>query len=194
VAQDAERKVLRIDGDHGGVQVVFPHADHQRRLGDKESCGRCHHLSLPTDHSTPCSRCHRDMELETEIFDHTAHFEAVARRDQLGGWIPANQACRECHSASGPKGADTARPCLECHEKDMAPSRKIEAPLGMARARGYRAALHDHCVKCHKDEAVKQKRPTLGDCATCHETLRRRESPAATESPSLVATRLPMRP
>jgi Ni/Fe-hydrogenase subunit HybB-like protein len=192
VAQDAERKVLRIDGDQRGVAVVFPHADHQRRLGGKESCGRCHHLSLPTDHSTPCSRCHRDMERDTEIFDHSAHFEAVARRDQLRGWIPGNQACRVCHSATGPKGAGTARACLECHEKNMAPSRGVEAPLDLARANGYRAALHENCVKCHKEEAAKQQRPALGDCSTCHETLRRREAPATrTAAPSLLASRLP---
>jgi hypothetical protein len=189
VARDAERTVLRIDGDSRGVAVAFPHADHQRRLGGRESCGRCHHLSLPTDHSTPCSRCHRDMEQETDIFDHSFHFEAVAHRDHLGGWIPGNQACRECHAAEGPRGADTARPCLECHEKDMTPSRKVEAPLGLARASGYRVALHDNCVPCHAEQAVKQHRPGLGDCATCHESLRRREAPAATAS--LVAARLP---
>jgi len=191
VAQDAERKVLRIDGDHGGVAVVFPHADHQRRLGGKQSCGRCHHLSLPTDHSTPCSRCHRDMEHDTDIFDHRAHFAAVARRDHLDGWIPGNQSCRVCHSAEGPKQAATARPCLECHEKDMTPSRRVDAPLGLARASGYRVALHENCVACHREEAAKQERPTLGDCSTCHETLRRREGPVATAAPSLVATRIP---
>ena len=191
VAQDAERKVLRIDGDHGGVAVVFPHADHQRRLGGKLSCGRCHHLSLPTDHSTPCSRCHRDMERDTDIFDHRAHFAAVARRDHLDGWIPGNQSCRVCHSAEGPKQAATARPCLECHEKDMTPSRRVDAPLGLARASGYRVALHENCVACHEEEAATQERPTLGDCSTCHETLRRREAPTTTTAPSLVATRIP---
>jgi Ni/Fe-hydrogenase subunit HybB-like protein len=191
VAQDAERRILRIDGDGAGVAVVFPHADHQRRLGGRDSCARCHHLSLPADHSTPCSRCHRSMEQDTDIFDHDAHLTAVARRDHLGGWIPANQACGSCHSAGGPKGAATARPCLECHQKDMAPSRQVEGPLALGRAPGYRVALHENCVACHESEAAKQGRPTLGDCSTCHETLRRREVPTATASPSLVAARLP---
>jgi len=190
-AQDAERKVLRIDGDQAGVAVVFPHADHQRRLGGRDSCTRCHHLSLPADHSTPCSRCHRSMEADTTIFDHGAHFTAVARRDHLGGWIPENQACGVCHATEGPKGAATARPCLECHEKDMAPSRRVEAPLALGRASGYRVALHESCIACHKDEAAKQGRPALGDCSTCHETLRRRDAPTAAAAPSLVAARLP---
>ena len=189
-AHDAERKVLRIDGNRGGVAVVFPHADHQRRLGGPQSCGRCHHLSLPADHSTPCSRCHRDMERDTDLFDHRAHFTAVARRDHLGGWIPENQTCRVCHSAGGPEGASTARPCLECHEKDMTPSRSVDAPLGLATARGYRAALHENCIACHKEEAAQQKRPTLGDCSTCHETLRRREAPTMTVPPLQVLARL----
>jgi hypothetical protein len=131
------------------------------------------------------------MERETNVFDHGAHFTAVARRDHLGGWIPGNQACRVCHAADGPKGASTARPCLECHEKDMTPFRRIDAPLGLARASGYRLALHENCIACHKTEAAKQERPTLGDCSTCHETLRRREGLTATASPSLVAARLP---
>jgi hypothetical protein len=189
VARDAERRVLRIDGDRRGVAVVFPHADHQKRLGGRESCRRCHHLSLPADHSTPCSRCHRDMERATPIFDHGAHFEAVARRDRLRGWIPGNQACRECHPAHAAKGARGARPCLECHEKDMAPSRRPDSPLGLAEATGYRVALHENCVSCHKEEAARLDRPTLGDCATCHETLRRRDSTPA--APPLVAARLP---
>ncbi len=190
VARDAERRVLQIDGDHRGVAVVFPHADHQRRLGGRDSCARCHHLSLPRDHSTPCSRCHRHMERDTDIFDHGGHFVAVARRDHLGGWIPANQACRVCHARPGPKGAATARPCLDCHEKDMAPSRKSEAPLDMAQASGYRVALHDNCIACHKEEAARGQRPELGDCGTCHESLRRRDLPTSSSSWQMAA-RLP---
>ena len=73
----------------------------------------------------------------------------------------------------------------------MASSRRAEAPLALGRASGYRVALHENCIACHKEEAAKQKRPTLGDCSTCHEALRRREAPTATASPSRVAARLP---
>jgi hypothetical protein len=178
VAEDAERTVLRIDGDLRGVAVVFPHEEHQRRLGGKTSCTRCHHLSLPADHSTPCSRCHRDMERPTTIFDHTAHFEWVARRDRLRGWIPGNMTCGECHPAHVPKSAEGVRPCLDCHGKDMTPSRRAESPLDLMQADGYRVAFHENCIPCHEEEAQKVGRPNLGDCATCHETLRRSEAPA----------------
>jgi hypothetical protein len=189
-ARDAERTVLRIDGNQEGVAVVFPHADHQRRLGGRDSCRRCHHLSLPGDHSTPCSRCHRDMERETDIFDHAAHFEAVARRDSLPGWIPGNQSCRVCHAPAVSKGAPSARPCLDCHEKDMQPSRRLDSPLELARAPGYRTALHENCVTCHEEEGAKQQRPGLPECSTCHESLRPR-GPRVSASHSLMAARLP---
>lgn len=130
------------------------------------------------------------MERDTNIFDHRAHFTAVARRDHLGGWIPANQACRVCHASGGPKGSLTARPCLECHEKDMAPSRRVEAPLDLGRASGYRVALHENCVACHKAEAAKLGRVSLGDCSTCHETLRRRQTPATMVSSVRVAAQV----
>jgi hypothetical protein len=192
VAVDAERKVLRIDGNAGGVSVSFPHASHQERLGGQASCVRCHHVSLPTDHSTPCSRCHRDMEAQTQVFRHAAHFEAVAQRDRLEGWVPQNHACASCHVGSGPKSAANARPCLDCHQKDMAIAREVAGgPLALGRARGYRSAMHTGCVACHKTEAVALQRPALAECGTCHETLRRREVPRqAGIASSLVATRL----
>jgi Ni/Fe-hydrogenase subunit HybB-like protein len=190
VARDTERTVLRIDGNREGVAVVFPHADHQRRLGGRDSCRRCHHLSLPGDHSTPCSRCHRDMERETDIFDHAAHFEAVARRDRLPGWVPGNQSCRVCHAPAAPKGAQSARPCLDCHDKNMEPSRRPDSPLELARASGYRVALHENCVTCHEEEGVKQRRPGLPECSTCHEGLRPL-GPRTSAPHSLVAARLP---
>jgi hypothetical protein len=175
VAADAERTLLRIDGDQARLAVAFPHADHQRRLGGESSCGSCHHASLPRDHSTPCSRCHRDMERPTDIFDHTAHFVAVARREALGGWIPENQSCARCHETEAPKSAATAKPCLECHEQDMSFSRKPPAPLALAQASGYRVAMHESCISCHEREAVRLERPALAECSNCHESLRRRE-------------------
>jgi hypothetical protein len=190
-ARDAERTVLRIDGNLEGVAVVFPHADHQRRLGGKKSCDRCHHLSLPGDHSTPCSRCHRDMELQTLLFDHTAHLEAVARRDHLRGWIPGNESCRVCHASDLPETAQSARPCLECHDKDMAPSREVNTPLGLAQASGYRVALHENCIHCHEEEGAKQHRPGLAECSNCHGSLRPRGWHASPASSPLVAARLP---
>ena len=168
VALDAERAVLRIDGNRGGMATVFPHRDHRNRLGREESCVRCHHLSLPGDHSTPCSRCHRDMERTTILFRHEAHFAAVAAREGLTGWIRSNHSCSQCHESMETLGPDAAKPCLDCHRKDMKPAREILDPLGMARAAGYRVAMHGTCRSCHQKERDRVGRPHLADCATCH--------------------------
>jgi Ni/Fe-hydrogenase subunit HybB-like protein len=189
VAADMERRVLRIDADRAGVAVVFPHADHQKRLGGEGSCVHCHHISLPQDHSTPCSRCHRDMERDTDIFDHTAHLAAVAKRDALSGVVPGNQSCSACHAPALARSAATAKACLDCHEKDMSPSRKVEGALTLATAGGYRSAMHETCIACHEREAAKQNRPALRECGNCHESLRRGE--VGHGGASLVATRLP---
>ncbi len=90
IGVDMERTKLEIDGNDGGVITVFPHADHQKRLGGSKSCVRCHHVSLPQDKSTPCSRCHRQMNAPTDIFDHGYHLAAVARQKHLSGIHPAN--------------------------------------------------------------------------------------------------------
>ena len=172
IALDAERAILRIDGNRGGMATVFPHREHQDRLGRKESCVRCHHLSLPGDHSTPCSRCHQDMERVTVLFRHEAHFSAVAASKNLVGWIRSNHSCTECHEPTETRGPDAAKPCLDCHRKDMTPAREIVDPLGMARAAGYREAMHGTCRVCHQKERDRVERPELAECATCHRTPR----------------------
>jgi hypothetical protein len=168
VALDVERAVLRIDGNREGLATRFPHLEHQERLGGKQSCASCHHLSLPQDHSTPCSRCHADMERATPLFVHQQHFRAVARREELRRWIPSNYSCSNCHAEGRTRGRESAKPCLDCHREDMAPTREIEAPLGLERALGYRAALHGTCIGCHRTERERVNRPALADCATCH--------------------------
>jgi Ni/Fe-hydrogenase subunit HybB-like protein len=168
VAQDAERAVLSIDGNGHTVRVTFKHAEHQRRLGGKESCGTCHHLSVPQDHNTPCYRCHRDMERDTRLFDHSAHFSWVARSERLGGALPANRSCGVCHEAGSPERRAGAKPCMKCHEKDMSPRREIEGSWDLEVACGYRQALHATCIGCHRKEALRVNRPELPDCRTCH--------------------------
>ena len=165
LALDAARTSLKIDGDRNALAVTFPHADHQRRLGGKDSCANCHHLSLPTDHATPCSRCHRRMEQPTDLFDHTAHAGWVAAKEHLQD---ANGACVHCHDPGRPKTARTAKACLECHRTDMRPSREPSGGYDLATAISYRAALHQTCIGCHRARADEVGRPKLGDCSTCH--------------------------
>jgi hypothetical protein len=165
---DAARNVLRIDGNLRGIATVFPHREHQNRLGQKDSCARCHHLSLPEDHSTPCSRCHREMERPTPLFRHEAHFGAVAASEKLTGWIRSNHSCSVCHEPNAMRSPAATKPCLECHRKNMSPTRELDGPFAMTRARGYREAMHGTCRACHKQEQDRVGRPELSDCATCH--------------------------
>lgn len=175
---DLERTKLEITGDDGNARTVFPHADHVKRLGGSASCTRCHHASLPHDHSTSCVRCHSRMNAPTNIFDHDYHMAAIARRDGLHGIHAANYSCVECHAAERPKTAATAKACMDCHQKDMFPAgssgKKLEAM-----ATPLREAMHRTCIECHKVEAVKQNKPHLDDCQTCHESLRARPAQLA---------------
>lgn len=166
-ARDVQRTVLTIVGN-GVMPVVFKHKELQERLGGKKSCGICHHLSLPHDHSTACYRCHRSMERPTVIFDHAEHVIAVAKDKKLTGAIPANRSCPVCHTPGKPESLKTAKPCLDCHEKDMSPSRKPKGPWAMITACGYRKALHDTCIGCHKKEAERLNKPAMTECRTCH--------------------------
>jgi len=168
LAVDQLRTVLRIDGDDDAVAVDFPHQDHRRRLGEDASCARCQHLNLPGDHATPCSRCHRRMHSDTDLFDHRAHLAAVASKERLPGPRPGNRTCGSCHRGQSPESAVDVTPCLECHRDDMTPSPHFERPDDLTAAPAYRVAFHGHCVPCHRREAALRDRPELGECRQCH--------------------------
>lgn len=169
---DAERTSLFIDGDNGDVATIFAHADHQRRLGDSTSCTKCHHVSLPDDRSTPCSRCHRLMNESFCIFNHEYHLSAVVEDKHLTGLHPTNFACAECHARGIPKTSANAKNCMECHKKDMFPGGQPTEEPELIMANAYREAMHQRCIDCHRKEAAKVKRPHLADCQTCHRSLR----------------------
>lgn len=165
IAANAVRSVLAIDGNRIDAAVLFPHRNHQERLG-KTACATCHHLSMPRDHSTPCSRCHRSMEATTDLFEHGLHLEWVASRDGLHGATRTNRTCSRCHLPGQPKTAGATVPCLECHRRDMRPAPSV--PERLQAAASYRAAMHQTCLRCHRREAERLKRPALGDCSNCH--------------------------
>ncbi len=169
VALDPERDALLLDGDRDGLAVRFPHREHQARLGEEASCGVCHHLSVPRDHSTPCSRCHRDMERSTCLFDHTFHFAAVAARERMAGILAANGTCDICHTPAETRTVASSKDCRVCHDEDMAPAREPPpVPLAFSLACGYREAMHQTCVACHQESRETADRPDLADCVTCH--------------------------
>jgi Ni/Fe-hydrogenase subunit HybB-like protein len=169
---NADRTILLIDGDNSGVKTIFAHSEHQKRLGDSTSCKKCHHVSFPNDRSTPCSRCHRHMNTPTNIFDHESHKAALAKTEHLTGVHPTNNSCLKCHEQQNPKTLRGAKDCFSCHKEDMFLAGNQKDSLDLRLATAYREAMHGRCIECHKKEAIKQAKPHLGDCQTCHESLR----------------------
>jgi len=168
---DVTRASLRIDGNGEGVVTAFPHEEHKERLGGETSCETCHHLSMPGDETTPCSRCHTHMVSATRIFDHERHQRLVAEEEGIAGIFPENRTCVHCHSAGEAKTADNAKACLDCHEEESGWRNVADAAADLAWAPSYLEAMHGTCADCHEKESAKLERPELQDCATCHRSL-----------------------
>jgi Ni/Fe-hydrogenase subunit HybB-like protein len=175
---DVLRATLLLDGDRQGVRTEFPHAEHQERLGGDSSCVRCHHLAMPGDETTPCSRCHRHLLASALVFDHVQHRSWVAEDKGLTGMVPANATCAVCHTGGPEKSAQTAVSCLECHDDEPGWG-DLATDADPARAVGYLEAVHGTCVECHTEESALRDEPALMECSTCHRSLEFR-TPAAT--------------
>ncbi len=198
---DVTRTSLLINGNRDGLETEFPHADHKERLGGDSSCVNCHHLSLPGDETTPCSRCHRHLVQPTSIFDHDLHVAKVTADEGLEGIVPENNSCAVCHTRNGAKTRENAKPCLECHEEDTRWAEEYDESDDLSWAVSYLEAMHGTCVACHEEEAEKVDRPELPDCATCHRSLSLRpaiqRAPAAARgslNSSLKAPQVPTAP
>jgi Ni/Fe-hydrogenase subunit HybB-like protein len=171
---DVARAVLRIDGDRAGLAVDFAHAAHQQRLGGEQGCVKCHHLAVPGDKTTPCSRCHRDLVDPTDIFDHQRHMASVAAAVGGRGTGAANRSCSECHADGIARAAVAVKDCRDCHARDGWPTDPDPA-VDLATATSFQTAMHAVCVDCHRQEAATAGKPQLGDCGSCHLDLRRRD-------------------
>ena len=169
---DIERTVLKIDGDRQGVSTIFAHAEHQHRLGDSLSCIKCHHLAMPNDKSTPCSKCHQFMNSSANIFNHDAHKVYVTKKNELVGLFPSNNSCSECHPEGAPKTAATAKSCLECHRQDMNIAECFDDSTSLIKACSFREAMHKTCIKCHTKEIATTGKKMLDVCGTCHKALK----------------------
>ncbi len=176
LALDQQRRVLNLDGDRSGLMTVFEHGEHQNRLGGDESCGRCHHVSVPDDRSTPCSRCHTNMFDSTKIFDHEEHLLLVAKDKQIGGWHPENKSCGECHVPGEPESRASAKDCMECHKQDMFLVGKPDSDEDLMYASSFCTAMHGTCLECHKKESEKNvDLAHIDECYSCHRSLKRKE-------------------
>ena len=176
---DPARTMLRVDGNRSGVLTNFPHAEHQKRLQSDDSvCVACHHVSMPNDHSTPCSRCHRNMFDPTPIFDHTSHLAFTVAKEKLTGWQPENQSCVICHASDQPKRRVSAKTCLDCHDKDIWCNLVPIDTVDMRYACSFGEAMHGTCRECHAREAVRLNKKGLDDCGTCHPSRKLKELPS----------------
>jgi Ni/Fe-hydrogenase subunit HybB-like protein len=178
IGLDIDRAHLRIDANRAGLVTDFAHAEHQKRLKDSSSCVQCHHLSMPLDKSTPCSRCHRQFIASVSIFDHTYHMKAIVRRDSLEGWYPVNYSCSTCHQPGRPKTSANVKDCRECHKDDMVPPQFREEEINLHFASSFVHSMHETCIPCHRKEQECSNDPgrkNLGRCWTCHPSLRPRD-------------------
>jgi Ni/Fe-hydrogenase subunit HybB-like protein len=151
---------LWIDGNLSGYGVLFPHAEHEKREGDKNSCIKCHHMNLPRDQNSACSRCHRDMYQPSDAFRHDWH----ASPD--GGRV----ACVQCHPLGQARTASTAVHCDRCH-KDLVPAGSL-IRVKTYTASGYAEAMHRLCIGCHIQKAREKNNPEMSRCAWCHKEKR----------------------
>jgi len=142
-------ETMRLDGDRDGFYVEFSHQAHSAM--PKEGCVYCHHLSMPDDSVTPCSRCHRDMKGPVSIFNHESHAAYYKNRGKY---------CEECHGAV--RAREHVKKCETCHQDY---NRDLDYYLS---ARSYESAMHDRCIPCHRQQDEKLGEKMYNDCGFCH--------------------------
>ena len=121
-------------------------------MGRDESCVLCHHMNKPYDRNTGCYKCHSDMYLKVDVFDHRLH------TDKIGG----NKECHQCHADElVEKTRDNTKNCLECHKTMVVVGSRVEvsSPRINSMAAGYMDALHKLCIDCHKETEQSRSLP-----------------------------------
>jgi len=176
IGVDAERSVLKIDGNRNNIATEFAHLEHQQRMGGELSCNKCHHISMPNDKSTPCFECHRYMNKSTVIFDHDAHRSYIAKKENLRGMYASNKSCTKCHPKNSPKSAKNAINCLECHKQNMFLNAEENEDINLLKANPFREAMHSTCIDCHREVMKSEGKDMLDNCGTCHLTLKARNT------------------
>ena len=150
---------LFVDGNRDGYGVEFPHRQHVDSLGANSSCVLCHHMNQPMDKTSGCYTCHSQMYRTVDAFRHDWHASPT------GGNVP----CVMCHQEDVNRTAASAKKCDACHENLVPEGAKIK--IESYQAVSYVDAMHDLCVKCHREKAATiADKPNLAECATCHAT------------------------
>ena len=163
------RSILIINANTPGMSTQFPHLKHQETLGKEKSCIECHHMSLPNDKSTPCSRCHCKMFEKTIIFNHKIHKSRVAAKRQISGLNPENKTCVICHSPGLPKDINSAVGCMECHNENMNVADTLNLPKQFLYANSYFDVMHKRCIGSHQERKQQVNKPNLDQCSNCHQ-------------------------
>ena len=159
-------QLLILDGNRNGRLVAFPHQFHRDNLEGEVSCTLCHHQALPFDQNTACYKCHRDMYLPTDLFNHSVHIER----------LDGNRGCSGCHlNTIKAKTRETAKPCEECHYgMRLSGSIVPQNEKTTEHAPGYMQAMHGLCINCHEQKATENpgKYPSgFSDCGNCHRDI-----------------------
>ncbi len=162
------RSILIINANKSGMDTEFPHLKHQEVLGKEKSCIECHHMSLPNDKSTPCSRCHQKMFGKTLIFHHDMHTTWVAEKRKISGMHPENKTCNICHSPGLPKNINSTARCMECHKENMNITDTLNLPKQFLYADSYFDVMHKQCIGCHQKKKTQVNKPSLDQCSNCH--------------------------
>jgi Ni/Fe-hydrogenase subunit HybB-like protein len=153
------KDTLNINGNRDDFNVVFPHKEHIKRIGE-DKCNNCHHLNLPRGDNNSCWECHTNMYSAVDFFKHDWH----AMDD--GGKLK----CIDCHSPGQTRNAQSSKKCIECHPNYELSTFK-NTNLKKYYAPSYTDALHKLCVSCHTISSTElQDKPKLAECATCHES------------------------
>ncbi len=153
----ADTTVLRIDNGDTTIFVNFNHLFHQDTLGKKESCIKCHHMSIKDDEVTPCYLCHKDTYQAKKIFDHINHQKVFEYEGN----------CKTCHLRE--RTLHTFTPCKTCHTS-MQPQNFTMTSVRF-QAPAYMDAMHTACINCHLKEWKKVDRATPDYCNTCHKGM-----------------------
>jgi hypothetical protein len=159
--------VIIIDGNLNDKAVKFDHKGHVDYVAvagaeGEKACAYCHHMVPTGARATGCSKCHRDENLPTDIFDHDLHSKLLAE----------GPGCETCHrSPDEPKDLEHAKPCMDCHTA-MVPEGaafKPRAYPNIGLAASYMDAMHGLCDKCHEAQDKEMGGDlNLGKCSTCH--------------------------
>jgi hypothetical protein len=156
-------EVLFVDGNRDGFGTDFQHEMHIKRLGEKASCVKCHHMNMPGDRQSGCWECHDDMYAEADTFKHDWHASPEG----------ANIRCDDCHRVDEERTKQTAKKCADCHADLFADAKGNKTEIDSHLALSYVDALHKQCIDCHRtwaEVSPAKKRLTL--CPTCHFGMR----------------------